>query len=78
MDDHEGKEVTCTGEMYCPGSDSLILYTDESPCKWKRKLCVTCSEDDDGKVFVRVQSNTLPNHCFVSSDQSPAEANTDW
>ena len=54
MATHVGKEVSCTGEMRCPGSSSLTLYTDGNPCTWNRKLCVTCSEDIDGKVSVRV------------------------
>ena len=44
---------------------------------WNRKLCVTCSEQGE-HVYIRVQSNSLPNHCIYSSSNSPVETETDW
>jgi len=32
-------------------------------CNWERKLCVTCSEYDEG-VYILVQTNALPDRCF--------------
>ena len=65
--------MTCVGKMSCPISDSSIsvdwdemaqqTYTESSPCTFIRKLCVTC-EDIDGETYVRVQTNSLPNHCM--------------
>lgn len=41
---------------------------DDDACTWERKLCVTCYKDyDTGYTKIRVQTNTLPDHCFYSS-----------
>ena len=74
---HVGEQISCIGDMYCPGDDQFAEYSYENPCTWHRKLCVTCSEDGDGKIFVRVQSNTLPNHCY-ENDAISSEVATDW
>ena len=34
-------------------------------CTYERKLCVTCSTRDN-KVYIRAQTNNLPNHCMSS------------
>ena len=33
-------------------------------CEFSRKLCASCSEDLSGNVYIRVQTNTLPDHCM--------------
>ena len=40
-------------------------------------MCVTCSEEEE-EVYIRVQSNSLPNHCFYSFLNNPVEIETDW
>lgn len=40
---HIGATVSCTGLMRCPGGTSEFDFTASSPCRWQRKLCVTCS-----------------------------------
>lgn len=38
-------------------------------CSWNRKLCVSCSTNStDGYVYIRVQTNNLPNHCYGYHD----------
>ena len=37
-----GKTMTCTGRMECPGISGLKDYTQRSPCTFTRKLCVQC------------------------------------
>jgi hypothetical protein len=56
--------------MMCPGGTTSKLYTEADPCTYTRKLCTTCSEKD-GKVYIRVQSNQLPNHCFQAINDNP-------
>ena len=75
---HQGETMSCTGQMRCPGGDGLVDFKAESPCTWKRKLCITCKKDEDDEVYIRVQSNSLPNHCFYSHENNPAEVETDW
>ena len=69
---HSGEVVTCSGTQRCPDQSG-----ESSSCTWSRKLCVTCSESSS-KVMIRVQSNSLPNHCFFSPLTNPVEIETDW
>ena len=55
----------------CPDGSGSTLYTDDSPCTFTRKLCATCSEVDD-VVYIRVQSNEMPNHCFQAINENPS------
>ena len=48
----------------CPDGDGSEYYTEENPCIYTRKLCATCSEDASSNVFIRIQTNEMPNHCF--------------
>ena len=50
--------------MPCPSNGKAETFTDKNPCTWTRKLCVSCFEDTEGTVKVKVQSNAMPNHCF--------------
>ena len=63
LNNHEGAEMNCAGQMMCPGGSGSQTYTTENPCTYTRKLCVTCQEKNND-VYIRVQSNQLPNHCF--------------
>ena len=75
--EHSGEVVSCSGLQRCPGSNDAFDYTIDAPCTWQRKLCVTCSESN-GDVYIRVQSNSLPNHCFYTFEKNPVETVTDW
>ena len=75
---HTGQEVACTGTMRCPGGSTSSTYTSDNKCKWSRKLCVTCSTTSAGVVQIRVQTNSLPNHCFQGGVANPSASNTDW
>ena len=75
---HEGEVMSCSGLQRCPGGSTATTFgTGSQACSWQRKLCVTCSEEDS-EVYIRVQSNSLPNHCFYSKDTNPVETETDW
>ena len=51
---HAGAEMSCVGEMRCPGGSGTETYDSSNPCTWTRKLCVTCAEDDAGVVYISV------------------------
>jgi len=40
-------------------------------CVSTRRLCVTCEERDSG-VFIRVQSDSMPNHCYFADKEPTA------
>ncbi len=48
-----------------------------SSCAWNRKLCVSCT-DVSGTIYVRVQSNGLPNHCYYSPNIGIMELDIDF
>ena len=52
--------IECGNQVTCADSSS-------TPCQWERKLCVTCYQNTSG-VFMRVQTNGLPDHCFNTVD----------
>ena len=54
METHAGAQMSCTGQMMCPDGDGSVLYTEENPCIYTRKLCVTCSTNSSGDVLMRV------------------------
>lgn len=62
---HEGTTLSCVGEARCPGISGVETYTSSSPCEFAHKLCVTC-EEDGGDVYIRIQTNSLPSHCFYA------------
>lgn len=70
--------MQCTGNMRCPGTDADAVYTTEKPCIFKRKLCVTCSTKDDPTVYITVQQNSMPNHCFYSTVNFGVAADNEW
>ena len=67
------------GNMSCPEDHGFKTYNSTTgACKWTRKLCVTCWENEyDGHVWIRYQSNMLPNHCFESKPNNPEEHEID-
>ena len=47
----------------CAGDETL---TNKASCEHKHVLCVTCAEEA-GEVRMRVQTNSLPDHCWRTS-----------
>ena len=77
--DHAGASLSCTGtDVRCPGTDGAADYDDSNPCTFTRKLCVTCNEQQSGQVVIRVQSNSLPNHCLNSTVNNAESIETEW
>lgn len=68
-------EMTCTGVGKCGSTSTYDSSTDE--CTWQRKLCVTCTETRS-QVYIRVQTNGMPMHCYVSSRKAPEEIDLDF
>ena len=64
--------------MRCPNTDGSATYTDENPCVYTRKLCVSCREDENGVVKVKVQGNALPNHCMNSTVNVSVDSEVEW
>lgn len=71
METHTGMQMSCTGQMMCPDGDGSVLYTEENPCTFTRKLCATCATGTSGEVEIRIQTNEMPNHCFQAINQNP-------
>ena len=77
MANDSGIDVSCTGVMRCPGSSGSATYTSSSPCTYERKLCVSCYEENS-TVYIKVQSNGLPNHCFHSTVNVATAMEHEW
>ena len=60
---------------YCNHYDFIFKIRS---CVFTRKLCVSCREDADGTVKVKVQSNALPNHCMNSTVNISQPQEVDW
>ena len=78
---HSGQTVECIGEIFCPEGNDLQTYTQDSTCSWQRKMCVTCSQRTEGSedvVYIRVQTNSLPDSCYGNVERNPKETETDW
>lgn len=84
-----GANMTCSNTGTCPSNgweNVTINFTNstgnfsrvEQRCNWVRKLCVTCRMDNFGQVYVRAQTNSLPNHCFQSPRETPNEFDVDY
>eukprot|EP00347_Sterkiella_histriomuscorum_P007900 403347132 len=58
---------SCTGVNKCP---SATLVGDV--CQWQTKLCATCRVQN-GITMIRVQTNSMPDHCFYANLQAPTE-----
>lgn len=58
---------TCANVGECPDSGEVTGYYtwDSQECTFNRQLCVYCTEENS-KVYITVQSNGMPNHCWVS------------
>lgn len=65
--------MSCTGQPTCLVSGGNVSGT----CSWNRKLCVSC-RSLSGVTYIRVQTNSLPDHCFYSTDFSVKELDVDF
>ena len=78
-DSQDVDQMSCKGRIRCPEAQGEEDFTDSNPCRWNRKLCVSCSEDAQSKhVYIKVQSNALPNHCFASAENNARSQDTEW
>lgn len=68
-----GETISCTGQPTCLTSGGVSGNT----CTWNRKLCVTC-RSSSGITYIRVQTNSLPDHCFYSSSFTVRELAVDF
>ena len=66
---------SCSSMSACPSGISNKRST--GGCEWNRKLKVTCSAYGTD-VYIRVQTNSLPNHCFAYSNGSMSENQVDF
>lgn len=53
-------QVSCPGMENCNG----LYQSPEGGCQWNRKFKITCTLVNS-EVYVRVQTNSLPDHCFA-------------
>lgn len=51
--------------------------SDGKPCSWKRRLTAACFEQDS-TVKIRIQTNSLPNHCIQTKTAFPHENEIDF
>ena len=67
LEAHAGETMSCSGLQRCPDTSdrSQKEYTEDEPCEYKRKLCVSCQSSGDG-VFIRLQTNRMPSHCIAA------------
>ena len=61
----------------CNSDVGLCAAGTTSSCAWSRQLCVTCSEINS-EVYIRVQSNGMPNHCYYVSLFEPSAQSVDF
>lgn len=62
--------------LVCPSG-----YGTAPNCQWPHKLCATCyTNSTSGKVFIRIQSNGLPNYCTntTKAGGGPTELTLDY
>ena len=72
-----GQSFTCDTPvlnqyMNCPDDTGQ-----SESCNLTRKNCITCYRDSGQQVWLRVQSNAIPNHCYGNKegfDQNPQSA----
>lgn len=77
--DVDGSTVVCTAMEECPAdftAGTTISVELGGGCSWTRKLAAFCVMNGDD-VTIRVMSNGLPNHCFLTTD-SPQELEIDF
>eukprot|EP00347_Sterkiella_histriomuscorum_P014803 403359465 len=62
----KSQKITCSGMTQCQQNGKTT-----SGCSWNRKLRVSCESQNNKKdVYIRVQTNSLPDHCFVRDSSS--------
>ncbi|CDW91700.1 UNKNOWN [Stylonychia lemnae] len=64
FDQMDFEEMQCSRPGLCP---DLVTFNN---CKWERILCVTCRQEGDD-IFVRVQTNGMPDHCYAEGQFPP-------
>lgn len=73
------QQITCTGANICVG-DTEFNKSNTHNCQHQSKLCVTCKQTN--KVWIRVQTNSMPFHCYTSPEFPNNEARApiyyDW
>lgn len=72
VDDADFDTISCTGMSFCSTGAS-----GGSACTWKRKLAAECYEEDS-IVKIRVQTNSLPDHCIQTLTRFPSENEIDF
>ena len=79
-----GTELTCAGDNACVGDPTYVEADDLAPnpaCLHTTKTCVTCDEDGDGQVWLTVQTNSMPQHCYsvpIDSGLYPDYHDWEW
>ena len=68
--DSETNECAYAGT--CPDNNDANGFI----CSWKRILCVTCYVDAS-VTKIRIQTNSLPNHCYFATTNPPISAYVD-
>eukprot|EP00347_Sterkiella_histriomuscorum_P016074 403354588 len=62
----------CWTTNFCP------QFTRERLCDWTRKFAVKCFLNSDGEQMIRVQTNSMPDHCMQSMNVFPEENDIDF
>lgn len=73
METMESETIVCKKNRRCIAAGTKW----RGDCYWKRKLCVTC-RDDNGVTKIRVQSNNLPDHCVSPTNNKVKAKNFDY
>jgi hypothetical protein len=60
------EELKCQTANVCPNGE----VADE--CTFNRGLCISCRADDEEIVYIRVQTNGMPNHCYALNEDDVA------
>ena len=58
----QANQVSCTGMSQCNG----IYKVSGGGCTWNQKFKVSCTLEGED-VYVRVQTNSLPDHCYMET-----------
>ena len=65
--DMASESFTCSGTSICEDGEE-----DAESCTWQRKFAVSCFLEND-VTKIRIQTNSLPNHCIQTSTTFPTE-----
>lgn len=67
-----GVAVTCSNAQFCQNG------ANPSKCGWNRKFALQCGATETGVATIRVATNSMPDHCIVSSASLPREGLIDF